>query len=338
MGLFTSDYSNHELVQVVREVTLHVNPRYPKRVSLRTFDPARTDAGHPHAPRASRICERLDMSWPELKKLAHSPEREIERTLVARLGAEDNTQFSLDDAVESVRAVAKRLGVETLDPAAYDREAGAIRRAAHTRWRHGRGVGIPTANQVAQLAGGFDAAAKLAGLRPYQPPPDPGASIVDALELLVDEYGCLLPYRELTHYAHRKGFSLKSAAAGDHQAAIAELRRRRERDGKETPSGYPPKSERPSFDDAVPSESSDLPPARKHRWSWEECIEALVRLMDENPGADITQRSYRTLRAGRRTYPNVTSFNAGGRPGLKVAREEAIRRRRARRRGGTSTP
>jgi hypothetical protein len=243
MGLFTSDYTNHELVEVVRAVALHVSPRRPKTVSMRQFDAARGPAGHPHAPRSSRICERLDMTWPEVKELALNETRNVEQTLASRLAVEMNPKITLDDAFLCLRAVSSRLGNAPLDPALYDRERAVILAENRRSWRNGREIVFPTANQVAALAGGFAAACKQAG---------------------------------------------------------------------------------------VESVTQRRPLASRWTWTDEELIEALVRLMDEYPGIDITQRNYRKLRAGRPEFPPVSSFNNAGRPGLKAYRLEAQRRRRKR--------
>jgi len=249
MGLFSSDYTNHELVEVVRVVTLHVNPRQPKNVSLRKFDGARAAAGHPRAPRASRICERFDMRWPALKDLAHDPGRSVEQTLGIRLRVRANPEMTLDQALDYVRAISSRLGGAPLDPAIYVRERDVILTEVRRRWRHGQEIVIPTANQIATLAGTFRNACLLAGV-----------------------------------------------------PVAAQTR------------------------------------AKPSRWAWtdKEIIEALICLMDENPGVAITQRSYRTLRAGRPEFPPVSVLNTvtndGRRPGLVFYRAEAERRRRERER------
>lgn len=251
MAPFASAYTNHELVDVVREVTAYANPRRPTAVSLRAFDLARADAGYPDAPRSSRICERLNMNWPELKELAHDPTRSVEQTLAVRLAADEPPcDSSLDQAIRCLRAVSRRLGGAPLTPERYDAEANAIRAGNQRRWRHGASVFVPTANQVERLAGSFRKGCELAGV----------------------------PF-----------------AVG----------------------------------------STSVP----NRWSWtdEELVDALVRLMDENPGVAVTQRSYRTLRNGRAEFPTASVFSnktqGVRRPGLRHYRAEAERRRRARKRG-----
>jgi hypothetical protein len=329
MAKFTSEYTDHELVDVVREVTLHVNPRRPRDVSLRAFDAAREAAGHPRAPRASRICERLDMSWPEVKALAHDPARSVGQTLAKRSGAEElGAHCSVEDAVRCVRSIAQRLGVDALDPASYDRECETVRAENRRRWRHGRELVFPTANQIEWIVGSFAAAAAQAGLAAKQPARDCGVAIVDALDLLVEEFGCVLPYKGLRAFARAKEFRLAREAPGGMRAAIEVLRVRRGLEGKSTPTEYPPPGERPDFDEVA--KTAGLPPARKTRWSWDECVEALVRLMDENPGVSLRVRSYRELRAGRRAFPPAGCFSKAGKPGFVAARTEAIRRRRER--------
>jgi hypothetical protein len=341
---FASDYTDHELVAAVREVTLHVSPRKPQEVSLRDFDVARAVAGHPSAPRASQTCERLDMSWPELKELAHGPDREVERTLAARGRAEELPEdWTEEDSFRCLRAIAERQGVGSVDPATYDRGRAAILAEHRGRWRHGREIVFPTANQIEHLFGSFTAGVVAAGLQP----PESGSEaarrlrgtsmlVVDALELHLQTYGSLVPIRELKAFARAYGFQIEGdSGAWKVPALLAELRRRRDARGLWTPSGYPPATPRPHYgEEGTPEPVIPDGIAGTSRWTWtdEELEDALVRMMDEFPGEKITQRSYRTLRGGRAEYPNASAFNNGGRPGLKVYRARAEKRRRARRR------
>ena len=80
-GRFTSEYSDRALYDLVAEVAVHVDPAAPTTVSQSTWDAGRAGAGHPMAPSARAICDRLTRHsgrphpWSELLAVALDPER-----------------------------------------------------------------------------------------------------------------------------------------------------------------------------------------------------------------------------------------------------------------------
>jgi hypothetical protein len=94
------------------------------------------------------------MSWPKVKELAHNDACEVERTLGSRLRADElGAKCSIEEIIRCLRAVAARLGVKVLDPAAHDHEREKVLAENQRRWRHGREIVFPTANQIIWIVG-----------------------------------------------------------------------------------------------------------------------------------------------------------------------------------------
>jgi hypothetical protein len=60
-----------ELLAIVREVAAVAAPVQPMKTTQAAWDSSRADAGHPDAPRARSICDRLGVPWPRLLAIAH---------------------------------------------------------------------------------------------------------------------------------------------------------------------------------------------------------------------------------------------------------------------------
>src|SRR5581483_1588389 len=73
-------------------------------------------------------------------------------------------------------------------------------------------------------------------------------------------------------------------------------------DGREWP-GELPKEKRRVPSSVEPAADPSLPVKRRHTWSYETCLQALVQVLGENDGKPLTQREYARLVRGRPDLP-----------------------------------
>jgi hypothetical protein len=162
-----SAYSRADLFVALGIILHFANGAAPESVTTRGFDGSRAGAGHPRCPTAKVICFRLKLSWPEAKRIALDPKRDIAITVARRFQAVGAArELSLGEVVLALRTVAARLGTKTLARPVYQLEREQMIRADRRAYRHGGGVTLPTADQVARVAGSWAdalAAAKLEG-------------------------------------------------------------------------------------------------------------------------------------------------------------------------------
>jgi hypothetical protein len=290
---FQSRYDLRGLIDVVAAIARIAEPAEPERVTQRRYDAARAKAGYPDAPSARQTATRLKMPWPELVALALSG-RDLDKSLGYRFGEHEEHHFGEEDLRSALRVVALRLGKKSLSYDDYAAERARMLADARRRWLHRSTLSLPSGNQIKRVAGSWDAALAIAGLVPPPKRTLPrGIPIVEALELALEAHGALLTRVELDRFAAANGLSLARPEKGKPWADyLAELRTRRAEWGKWTPTAPPVEGVRPDYGQAV-SLPAGLPQRKKRRWSREECVAAIARLLGELPSNErLTLRVY----------------------------------------------
>lgn len=326
-GRFQARYDERTLLDVVAAVARTADPDEPAEITQRDYDAARERAGYPAAPTAKQTAARFRMPWPELVRFALAPMASPEIALGRQLG--ERNEDWLDEAAvrAALKTVALRLGKKTLLPADYLAERERMLADARRHYRHQAEPLLPSEGQIVRIAGSWDEALQIAGLapRPTVGRAHPGVPIVAALELALEAYGCLLTFRELARFAQANGFSL-AKKTGRWTDYLAELRAERTDWGKWTPAGYPPAEVRPDYAKPIRLPASfEAVRRRRYRWTKDECVAALARLLAELGNERLTQRLYLQKRRADPDLPPLTSLQRQGGFGELVA--EARKRR-----------
>ena len=164
------------LLDAVYEVAAVANPADPLRTSQRAFDDTRTRSlFHPGLPRAKRIAERLGMPWRDVLTVAHAHDDERGRLLAAKTGRERPVKWvTPENAASSLAIIARRLNTNSLTQGQYRREREQMLADDAKRWIHGRQLRVPSAAQVVDAVGSWDAALSAAGLQPAPTRRKPG--------------------------------------------------------------------------------------------------------------------------------------------------------------------
>jgi hypothetical protein len=312
---FQSRYDVAALVDVVAAVARLAKPERPERVSQRAYNAARAAAGYADAPTAKQTAARLGMGWSELLAFALEPAASREIALGRRLGQREEPWLGEDDVRAALKTVALRLKKKTLMPAEYRQERERMLDEAGRAWRHQGELALPTEGQIERVAGSWDDALVMAGLkrREHDHSTHRGVAVIDAIELFLEAYGALPTTVELEAFARRQGFPM-SQREMSHSEAIEQLRYRRLEWGKWTPLSIPRKRDRPDYSSEVklPKNVGGVGSRRK-RWTREACLEALARLIEETAGERLTQRKYQELSARRTDLPPLSSLQQHGR-------------------------
>jgi hypothetical protein len=299
---FQSRYDLRTLVDVAAAVARVADPTEPAQVTQKQWDAARTSADSPDAPSARQVAVRLQMPWADVLALAFGP-TDIDKSLGHHFGAEEDSYLDGDDVRTALRTVALRLNKRSLTTTDYSDERE--RMLASARRRHGSELYLPNVNQVEHLAGSWDAALALAGLGPRPPQARrAGLMVVEVLELALCAHGCLLTKPELSRFAAANQISVANRSWRAPWAShLAELRQRRAEWGLWTPPCPPTLGVRPDYTATV-ALPPDVPQRLKRRWSREECIVALIALLDELPAKTrLTMRVYQQQASGRDDLP-----------------------------------
>jgi len=318
-GQFQSRYDLRGLVDVVAAVARAAEPSEPERVSQSRYDAARTSAGYPLAPSAKATAARLKMPWLEILALALDG-RDVARSLGYRFGTEEEEWFDEEAVRAALKTVALRLGKKTLTPVDYRLERERVLAAARG---HRDELAFPTEGQVESIAGSWEAALYLAGLaeRPAHPATRKGMTIVAALELCLETTGALPTKPELALWAAANGVSVAKREKGKSWLSyLAELKAARDEWGKWTPAGSAPREQRPDFAQVPMTTPFASPPRHRRRWTRDDCLEALARLLAELPSQRrLTLRAYQELARGRVDLPALSSLQRHGTFGKMVA-------------------
>ena len=155
------------LLRGVREVAARVNPAEPTAATQRAFDAERERGSvHAYLPAARQITEKLRLPWREVLAVAHSSESRQAQLLGTKTRAPSATDWlSWEHVVTALQLVAARLGVDSLTTAEYRVERAQLLALDRSRWFHGRWLLLPDDEQAITVAGSWDEALRLAGLK-----------------------------------------------------------------------------------------------------------------------------------------------------------------------------
>lgn len=350
-GRFRARLDEPTLVEAVAEVCRDVRPNAPHTVSPSTFDErVRADASartprFADVPEARTVRRRLaGLGWYELLALIFDSDRSTEHYLaLRRRGA--GREVGEQECVVALQTIASRTGADTLRPHEFTAGRRQLIAEDARAWLHGTAQQrwFPTAAQVegafrTDTAAGWDRALAAAGLRPRTGPVggQAGVPVVHAIELFLTEMGCL-PWssRPLVAFARAAGFSL-AAQKEPWASYMATLRADRDALGLWTPSGPPPRGERP----ALPEKPEvDVTVRRRETKKWTELANLVVGVMAAydlaaDMNVTLTQplhRQFAKENVGVIPSPSVVDRNAKklGKTAAWI-RDEAKRRRRQR--------
>jgi hypothetical protein len=326
---FQSRYDLRALVSVIAEVAKAADPKAPEKVSQRRYDEARTRAGHPDAPTAKQTAARLGRPWSEVLALALSPAHAVDVAIGRFEGEEEQEWLSKEDVVFALQAVAQRLGKKTLLPVEYRQERRSMLKAAK-RHRHPSELSLPTEGQIERIAGSWDTALEVAGLKPRtKVEVAKGIPITAIIELFLEQWGYLPSVAQVEQYSSAQGVPMQRRERGKpYSAYIAELTAERKEWGRWTPphvpGGMKPKLDEPA--PGLPGLLARYPNAQKRpkRWTREQCIDALVQLLAEWPSdRRLTEDAYQEVSRGRRDLPPLSSLQRGTRGGFSELMQAA---------------
>lgn len=309
-GRFRSSYDKRTLLDVVLAVAGVASPSDPAALTQLAYNAGRTAAGYADAPSGKQIAARLGMPWRELVELAVDPTLDKDKTIGRQLGREDEEWLGPGTVRAALKTVAMRLGRSTLRPDEYLAERERVLDEARRAVRHKGEPLLPSEGQILRIAGSWDKALRLAGLKPRERDDHKGVSVVEALEWALESRGALPTRRELEAFAASNGFSVawKEMAWS---AALVELRRRRAEWGKWTPPASPPLGSRPDYAVEVSLPASTAR-RRRARWTREECVNAIARLLGELGGERLTQRAYQQRARLDPDLPPLSSLQRHG--------------------------
>jgi hypothetical protein len=315
--LFRSHYDLRGLVSVVAAVARTAEPKAPERISQRRYDAAREAAGYANAPTAKQTAARLEMPWKEVLALALDPARSVDSVLGKKEGEEDQPWLTSEDVRAALRIVARRLGKKTVKPVEYRLERRRMLQAAGRAHLHRSELSLPTEGQIERVAGSWDDALEIAGLKSRpQTGGGTGVPIASVLELFLKTFGYLPGVAQLEGFARAQSIPLAKRRK-PYADYIAELTTERAEWGKWTPP-HSLSGAKPKLDEPAPGLSALLarfPKAqkRKKRWTREECVEALMGLLAEWPNdRRLNEDAYQEASRGRDDLPSLSSLQRQG--------------------------
>ncbi len=299
------------LLNGVREVTVRVNPTKPTVATQRAFDAERENSSvHAHLPAARRITEILRLPWRDVLAVAHAPESRQAQFLGTKTRAQSVADWlTAGHVVTTLQLVAARLGADSLTTSEYRGERAKLLAEDRARWRNGRCLLLPDDEQVIAVAGSWDAALRLAGLKTTAERRSvraERAALVDLMERFHDHYGVQPSLRNLRAFALGNGipYPMRKQPFG---VTIAEWVASRRDRGLSEPrvvkriGGRGHKS---------PDYSADVGAARAGerrltKWTRADCTAAVARYLAQLPnGKRSTERGYSDWAA---TQPSGTT-------------------------------
>lgn len=304
-----------------------ISPDEPEQVSQSAFDARRGDV--PGMPVARVACQRLELDWETVRRIALMPPRQRSQGLgIATRRAEAPVTSSA--VTQALRRVAEHLGVSTLRPSQYVVVQEDVEARGRRAWRHGRDVGpLPTLNQITHLIE-WEAALKAAGLAPSaEAVSQRTAEHPEAVALaFIEEFGSMPTTTQLMRWAKLSGIAMArfSPKWTVISASIAERR---------AADGLPALDLAPRDLELDPKNGAPRAPGAtvrgRNRWDHEAIIEGIaVGLGELRSGQRLTQRNLAKLARGRPDIPSPAIL-AGHKIRLDQAIREAEELRRSRR-------
>jgi hypothetical protein len=232
---FQARESPLELLTAVRDVARHALPHAPAAVTQRVWDATRPDAGHPGAPRAHSIAQRLGLPWQQVLEIALGPRNDAWRSLTHAQSDKGRKGLTLDAVIAAIRQAALRLGKTGIDRSDY-RAAREQIIAASQRARGGRGRraarAIPELTQVEEVLSQhrleWADALQHAGLRTPERHRERGLSPIEAVRAFADDLAALPRDRaQLCKWAARSRLAITRPTTEQARLAVAAVEQER---------------------------------------------------------------------------------------------------------------
>lgn len=321
------------LLDAVKEVGELVNPTDLTRVTQRPFDRARERSENfSDCPPARRITEQLSTTWKKTLELAAmNPRGRSTGLSYARAGRDEGwlTEEYVDHAL---RLVAHRLGIDTLTPVVYWKEAEAMLRADRARSKHGGQLRLPNPDQVERVAGSWDRGLAHAGLRARHglggySRRGTVPTIEEILDRCYEHHGAQPSVHESEVFARANGIPYPRRKKGRSWATtVRAWKKSRRARGLDVPKGPPRRGQHPDYSQDV---GAALPGERRgrRRYDRDECVEAVASYLGQlDRGERVNQRNYDAWARDQTGVPWSSVFDRhGGWSALRDAAWERLR-------------
>jgi len=301
------------LLQGVREVSRLACPSSPQAASQRAFDAARGRSTFSDLPAARNIARQLGLSWAKILSVAHEPDATVAQELGRKQRSAEEGWLRDEHIIYALRAVALRLGRQSLSLSQYRSEREQMLAADRTRFLHGRQLILPSDTQVIAHTGSWPEALRLAGLEEADASEGRRSpSLVALLERFHEHYGVRPTFADLEAFAAGNGIRFPATRQQRFSEALAEWRAKRSEEGLPEPAEPPRKRERPDYSRDVGAARSDE--HRQHsRRDIEECVAWMRRYLEGLPaGVRSTQRSYRDWAREQDGAPGASTIGRQG--------------------------
>jgi hypothetical protein len=337
-GKFSSGYSDEKLYELVREVTLAVDPEDPESVSQPRFDlvaPAVANSKRwPKPPKAHAITMRLKKSWPRIKEEAHQA-RSIQQILAKADGVSLAPWLDERHLYFALRRAHMHLGkkeTETLYPYEYDQAYSDLAAKAKKLERYAPvGLTMPTRGQLIGLVEGrWNDGLAIAGIPPA-PSHRTGHPLIKVAEHYYETQNELPPtFGRLVTYAADLQISIPNLRSKDFPALIDELIIDRAQRGLQTLETGPTESARLKSGE-IEALIKDAPkPQRANKnWKEHEVIEAFADFVDEFDGKEKLNYALYNRTRTERGWPSNNTWQKHGR--FQELAEKGRKRAKARR-------
>jgi hypothetical protein len=311
------------LLRAVREVSLQADPEAPARVSQRTFDATcQSSPSLPEVPPARSIARRLRLPWPDVLTIAHEPPRSHAHRLGRALTRPEQDWLGEEHIAYVLQLAARKLGADSVSPGEYRRERE--RMLAEDR-RRARRLRLPTDDQIRLAVGGeWYRGLELAELAPRQPHTGCGISTVELLDRCYEAHHAQPSAEELRRFARANRIPFQPDRKRTWNECVAAWKDGRRARGLDSPTGLPPRSQRPNYSRNVGAARAGE--RRRRDWSHlEDCVEVVILYLEElSPRERAHKRGYQDWAAARDDAPSYSAFDAHG--GWGRVRELALER------------
>jgi hypothetical protein len=297
MPPFKSKHTTLQLLEIVRTVSLSVSPRDPVSVTQTAWDWGRVTAGHPDAPRAHGIAQRLGIPWSRVLAIAHGNPRDALRALGNAQADKGRRGLTLERIGAILRHAARSLDKRGIHRSDYVRARKEM--LAATRRTRARAAGeraMPALTQIetvlAQHEMSWEDALEVAGLELPARFDDSGLDAEAGVRAFVENVGSLpRSANQLREWAQATGASIGNLRWAAVQQATALVQR------EHTVSSKPPLAIANLGEHLAGDRRANRNgrPTRKREWGKPDVLAGLTLAVTMLDGQQLTQRSLKQL-------------------------------------------
>lgn len=309
------DQTLHDLAEVLRQI----DPDEPALVSLRRFD-ASEARRRLNLPTGRALRARFGLAWPKLCAIALGGGQEA-RFLAGNVRHRQKPPSEYEIRF-ALRAVAARLGKDTVGQTEYERERKQMDIEQRGPYRHGIGCPLPSANQILGQ-GRWEDMLKAADLQPLETPGGPkGTAVENLIEQFVEAFGTTPSKKQVFEWAKASGVSVARSGPGFKQC-LDTVRGKLAEKGAELPPRNPVLQ---GHQLARETEAQGFSRARRNIWSFEAVLAGLSLAAERLPaGQSLTQDRLLELSISDPDIPSPSVVQrAMKRNGLSFAEMKAL--------------